>query len=154
MPTRGRVAPRLGPAPQLGRQIAVYRTKSLYVFKTFDLSFMFHFYVSTYWISIISENETYDFNVSFLVSCFTFQNTVGALSRSHSVFESLPQCFEIAPSVFLNRSHSVFVFLPQCFLNETLKLKMKHKSRIFQPSKVLIINKLKHKNETWKQKTS
>ena len=53
-----------------------------------------------------------------------------------------------APTVFLNRSHSVFVFLPQWFLNETLKLKMKHKSRMFQPSKVLIINKLKHKNET------
>ena len=106
---RGRVAPRLGRAPpQLGRQNAIYRTKSLYVFKTFDLSFMFHFYVSTYWISIISENETYDFNVSFLVSCFTFQNTVGALSRSHSVFESLPQCFEIAPTVFLFFSLSVF----------------------------------------------
>ena len=30
--------------------------------------------------------ETYDFNVSFLVSCFIFQNTEGALSRSHSVF--------------------------------------------------------------------
>ena len=29
-----------------------------------------------------------------------------------------------------------------------LKLKVKHKSRIFQLSKVLIINKLKHKNET------
>ena len=54
----------------------------------------------------------------------------------------------IAPSVFLNRSHSVFVFLPQCFLNEILKLKMKHKSRMFQPSKVLIINRLKLKNET------
>ena len=34
------------------------------------------------------------------------------------------------------------------FLEKTLKLKMKHKSRMFQPSKVLIINKLKHKNET------
>ena len=31
------------PAPQFGRQIAAFRTKSLYVFKTFDLSFMFHF---------------------------------------------------------------------------------------------------------------
>ena len=29
-----------------------------------------------------------------------------------------------------------------------MKLKMKHKSRMFQPSKVLIINKLKYKNET------
>ena len=34
------------------------------------------------------------------------------------------------------------------FLEKTLKLKVKHKSRMFQPSKVLIINKLKHKNET------
>ena len=29
-----------------------------------------------------------------------------------------------------------------------MKLKVKHKSRMFQYSKVLIINKLKHKNET------
>ena len=71
-----------------------------YVFRTFDLSFMFHFLVSTYWISIISENETYDFNVSFLVSCFILQNTEGALSRSLSVFELLPQCFCFSPSVF------------------------------------------------------
>ena len=65
---------------------------------------------------------------------------------------SLPQCFWIAPTVFLNRSHSVFVFLPQCFLNETLKLKMKHRSRMFQLSKVLIINKLKHKKWNMKAK--
>ena len=31
--------------------------------------------------------------ISFLVSCFIFQNTEGALSRSLSVFESLPQGF-------------------------------------------------------------
>ena len=48
----------------------------------------------------------------------------------------------------ISRSHCVFESLPQCFLSETLKLKMKHRSRMFQPSKVLIINKLKHKNET------
>ena|GEM_PF-3274452 len=30
------------------------------------------------------------------------------LLRSHSVFESLPQCFELAPTVFLIFSHSVF----------------------------------------------
>ena len=35
------------------------------------------------------------------------------------------------------------------FLEKTLKLKVKHKSLIFQSSEVLIINKLKHKNETW-----
>ncbi len=59
---------------------------------------------------------------------------MGEVSRSHCVFESLPQCFCFSPSVF--------------FLSETLKLKMKHRNRMFQPSKVLIINKLKHKNET------
>ena len=64
-----------------------------------------------------------------------------------SLFKTLWERFH-APTEVLNRSHSVFVFLPQCFLNETLKLKMKHKSRMFQPSKVLIINKLKHRNET------
>ncbi len=36
------------PAPQLGRQIASFLNIYPYVFKTFDLSFMFHFYVSTY----------------------------------------------------------------------------------------------------------
>ena len=61
-----------------------------------------------------------------------------------SLFKTLRERFH-APTEFLNRSHSVFVFLPQWFLNETLKLKMKHKSRIFQPSKVLIINRLKLK---------
>ena len=29
-----------------------------------------------------------------------------------------------------------------------MKAKMKHRSSMFQPSKVLIINELKHKNET------
>ena len=64
-----------------------------------------------------------------------------------SLFKTLMKRFH-APTVFSNRSHSVFVFLPQCFLNETLKLKMKHRNRMFQPLKALIINKLKCKNET------
>ena len=57
-----------------------------------------------------------------------------------SLFKTLMERFH-APSVFLNRSHSVFE-------NETLKAKMKYRSSMFQPSKVLIINELKHKNET------
>ena len=67
-----------------------------------------------------------------------------------SFFKTLRERFH-APSVFLNRSHrgfeslpQCFCFLPQCFLNETLKLKVKHKNRMFQSSKVLIINKLKY----------
>ena len=64
-----------------------------------------------------------------------------------SLFKTLRERFH-APTVFLNCSHSVFVFLPQCFLNETLKPKMKHRSRMFQSLKALSINELKHKNET------
>ena len=59
-------------------------------------------------ISIRFQNLWFIFHVSFLVSCFTFKNTEGALSRSLSVFKSLPQCFWIAPTVFLFFSHSVF----------------------------------------------
>ena len=64
-----------------------------------------------------------------------------------SLFKTLRERFH-APTVFLNRSHSVFVFLPQCFLNETLKLKMKHKYAMFHFLKVLIISTLKSKSET------
>ena len=42
-----------------------------------------------------------------------------AIYRSHSVFESLPQCFQIAPTVFLNRSHSVFRRMKHESKNET-----------------------------------
>ena len=55
----------------------------------------------------------FKFHVSF------FLNTEGACYRSLSVFESLPQRFWIAPTVFFNRSHCVFG-------DETLKLKVKH----------------------------
>ena len=86
------------------------------------------------------------FHFKFHVSLFkTLGERVIAPSvfwnRSHSVLESLPQCFGIAPTVFLFFSHCVFE-------NETMKAKMKHRSSMFQPSKVLIINELKHKNET------
>ena len=75
------------------------------------------------------------FHFKFHVSLFKtlwerFKNTEGALSRSHRG---------------LNRSHSVFVFLPQCFLNETLKLKMKHKYTMFHLLNALITNVLKLK---------
>ena len=118
-------------------------------------------------ISIRFQNFCFTFHVSYFVIKQLNINHLGKWSIWHGCFIlsfmfhfsnlcgsalSLPQCFWIAPTMFLNRFHSVFVFLPQCFLNETLKLKMKHKSRMFQPSKVLIINRLKLENETWKQK--
>ena len=61
---------------------------------------------------------------------------MGATARSHCVFVSLPQCFEIAPTVFLFFSLSVF-------WNETLKLKMKHRDTMFHNLKTLIINTFK-----------
>ena len=86
------------------------------------------------------------FHFKFHVSLFkTLMERVIAptvfLNRSLSVFESLPQCFCFSPTVFLYFSHSVFE-------NETMKAKMKHQSSMFQPLKVLIINELRHKNET------
>ena len=53
------------------------------------------------------------FHIKFHVSFFkTLRERVIApsvfLNRSLSVFESLPQCFEIAPTVFLFFSLSVF----------------------------------------------
>ena len=112
-------------------------------------NFCFTFHVSYFVIKQLNINHLGKWNIwlgCFILSfMFHFSNLCGSAL-------SLPQCFWIAPTVFLNRFHSVFVFLPQCFLNEILKLKMKHKSRMFQPSKVLIINRLKLKNETWKQK--
>ena len=90
-------------------------------------------------------------NVSFL----KIQNTMGALSRSHCVFVSLPLGFLIAPTVFLYRSHSVFVFLPLGFYffigqykDETLKLKMKHSLVMFHSYNILITNAFKTENET------
>ena len=110
----------------------------------------FSFHVSFLYFNLLNINhlETWNIRLECFILSFMFH-----FSKHWGSAFTLPQCFWIAPTEVLNRSHSVFVFLPQCFLNETLKLKMKHKSRMFQPSKALIINKLKHKNETWKQKT-
>ena len=105
-------------------------------------NFCFTFHVSYFVIKQLNINHLEKWNIRlgcFILSfMFHFSNLWGSAL-------SLPQCFWIASTVFLFFSLSVF-------LNETLKLKMKHKSRMFQPSKVLIINRLKLKNETWKQK--
>ena len=107
------------------------------------LCFMFHFYVLTYWLSILLKAETLNFDVSFLLSMFhsqkhsgrktktlweRFQNTVGAIQKHWGSDNALPQCFE----------------------KWNMKLKMKHRSSMFHFSKWLIFNELKHKNETWK----
>ena len=84
-----------------------------YILPTMFFAFMFHFYVSTYWFSILSKAETYDFYVSFLVSMFHSKNTVGAIqnpcgSDSKTLWER-----ESAPTVFWKVKHET--------KNETLK---------------------------------
>ena len=61
---------------------------------------MFHFYVSTYWLSILSKAETYNFYVSFLVSMFHSKNTEGEKQKHcGSDSKTLRERFH-APSVF------------------------------------------------------
>ena len=50
---------------------------------------MFHFYVSTYWLSTLLKAETYDFYVSLLVSTFHTKNTVGE-KQKHCGSDSKP----------------------------------------------------------------
>ena len=68
------------------------------------------------------------FNVSFSKTQWEkYKNTVGAIQKHCGSDNALPQCFE----------------------KWNMKLKMKHRSSMFQPLKALIINELKYKNETW-----
>ena len=66
----------------------IFFQKLLHIFTTDVFPFMFHFYVSTYWISNVSRDETWRFDVSFLVSKFHFlfttplsKNTLGEKSK-------------------------------------------------------------------------
>ena len=91
---------------------------------------MFHFHVSTCWLSTHSRDETYGFNVSLLVSMFhfkkhcgsdlktlreRFKNTVGAIQKHCGSAQSLSQRFE----------------------KWNMKLKMKHRRQMFHHSKTI-----------------
>ena len=68
-------------------------------------AFMFHFYVSTCWLSILSNAETYDFYVSFLVSMFHSKNTEGEKQKHcGSDLKTLWERFH-APTVFWRMKH-------------------------------------------------
>ena len=60
-----------------------------YILPLYILCFMFHFYVSTYWLSILLNPETYDFYVSLLVSLFHSKNTEGE-KQKHCGSDSKP----------------------------------------------------------------
>ena len=74
---------------------------------------MFHFYVSTYWLSILSKAETYDFYVSLLVSMFHSKNTEGEKQKHCGSDSKTLRERESAPSVFWKMKHET--------KNETLK---------------------------------
>ena len=113
-------------------------------------AFMFHFYISARWLSILSKAETYDLYVSLLVSIFHTKNTEGE-KQKHCGSDSKPLWERFKTSVGAIQKHwgSVKV-LPQCFEKWNMKLKMKHKSCMFHFSKWLIFNYFITKNETWK----
>ena len=118
---------------------------------------MFHFYISTCWLSTYSIDETYGFNVSLLVSMFhfkktlweRFKNTVGEIQKHWGRdlktlwerFKNTEGAMKRSLSVLKNGTWN---------LKWNMKLKMKHWNRMFHFLNTLIINQLKHKNETWK----
>ena len=75
-------------------------------------NFWIIFHVSFFVIKWLNISHFEKWNI--LLLCFIFSFMFHFLKHWGSAF-TLPQCFWIAPTVFLNRSHSVFVFLPQCF---------------------------------------
>ena len=106
-------------------------------------AFMFHFYVSTYWLSMLLKTETCDFYVSFLVSMFHSKKHCGRKTKT------LWERFKTSVGAIKKHWGSAKA-LPQCFEEWNMKLKVKHKSRMFHLLNELIINDLKLKNETWK----
>ena len=97
---------------------------------------MFHFYVSTYWLSILLKAETYDFYVSLLVSKFHSKNTEGEKQKHCGSDSKTLRERESAPSVFWKMKHET--------KSETLKSYVSS-SEITDIQ--LLYNK---KNETWK----
>ena len=113
-------------------------------------AFMFHSYVSTYWLSILSKAETYDFYVSLLVSMFHTKDTEGEKQKHcRSDSKTLWERFKNTVGAIQNLCGSVKA-LHQCFEKWNMKLKMKHWSRMFHFFKCLIFNRFITKSETWK----
>ena len=90
------------------------------------------------------------FMFHFWFQCFILKNTMGEKQKHcGSDLKTLWERFKNTVGAW-KCSHSVFVFFPQCFGKWNMKLKMKHKSRMFHSLKWLIFNYFITKNETWK----
>ena len=84
-----------------------------YILPLHILCFMFHFYVSTCWLSILMKAETCNFYVSLLVSMFHTKNTEGEKQKHCGSDSKTLRERESAPSVFWKMKHET--------KNETLK---------------------------------
>ena len=98
-------------------------------------TFMFHFWFQCFILKTLREKN---------------KNTVGAIQKHWgSDLKTLRERFKNTEGA-ISKHWGSDNTLPQCFEKWNMKLKMKHKSRMFHFLKWLIINKLKYKNETWK----
>ena len=116
-----------------------------YILPLHILCFMFHFYVSTHWLSIHSKAETLNFDVSFLLSLFHSQKHSGRKTKT------LWERFKNTEGAIQKHWGSDNA-LPQCFISWNMKLKMKYQRPMFHFPKRLIHNLFITKNETWKIK--
>ena len=113
------------------------------------------FHVSFLCFNLLIINAFKRWNIQF--QCFTFsfnasvqKNTVGAIQKHWgSDLKTLWERFKNTVGAIQKHCGSVKA-LPQCFKKWNMKLKMKHKSRMFHFPKWLIFNYFITKNETWK----
>ena len=108
---------------------------------------IFCFHVSFLCFNLLIINTFEGWNIRLL--CFIFSFNVSFKKHWGRKTKTLWERFKTSVGAIQKHCGSV-KSLPQCFEKWNMKLKVKHKSIMFQPSRVLIINKLKHKNETWK----
>ena len=108
---------------------------------------VFCFHVSVSYFNLLIINTFNDWNIRLL--CFIFSFNVSFKKHWGRKTKTLRERFKTSVGAIQKHCGSVKA-LPLCFEKWNMKLKVKHKSIMFQPSRVLIINKLKHKNETWK----
>ena len=115
-----------------------------YVYFTFAY-FLFH--VSFLCFNLLIINTLEGWNIRLL--CFTFGFNVSFEKHWGKKTKTLWERFKTPVGAIQKHWGSVKA-LPQCFEKWSMKLKMKHKSRMFHFSKWLIFNYFITKNETWK----
>ena len=108
---------------------------------------VFCFHVSFLCFNLLIINTFKSWNIRLL--CFIFSFNVSFKKYWGRKTKTLWERFKTSVGAIQKHCGSVKA-LPQCFEKWNMKLKMKHKSRMFHFSKWLIFNYFITKNETWK----